>query len=145
MGSVFTFQNLRCGSFQLSSLLLVLTDSVHSNAYSGTMSINFCHTAAVSGTMKLVSHIFSRSKFSMEHQFHYKVPLTLAVWHMSIDLVPLLAAEWTESDKHIKLIGLMTITMKKNTLTKPKENPGRNQLTGSPHHVQLDFYRQTLD
>ena len=47
-----------------------LTDSVHSGAHSGTMSINFCHTAAVSGTMKLVFHIFSRSKFSTEHQFH---------------------------------------------------------------------------
>ena len=47
-----------------------LTDSVHSGAHSGTMFINFCHTAAVSGTMKLVFHIFSRSKFSTEHQFH---------------------------------------------------------------------------
>ena len=47
-----------------------LSDSVHSDAHNGTMSINFCHTAAVSGTMKLVFHIFSRSKFSMEHQFH---------------------------------------------------------------------------
>ena len=47
-----------------------LTDSVHSAAYSGTMSIELCHPARVSGTMKLVFHIFSRSKFSMEHQFH---------------------------------------------------------------------------
>ena len=43
-----------------------LTDSVHSAADSGTMSIELCHTAAVSGTMKLVFHIFSRSKFSMD-------------------------------------------------------------------------------
>ena len=48
----------------------ILTDSVHSAAYSGTTSIELCHTAAVRGTMKLVFHIFSRSKFSMEHQFH---------------------------------------------------------------------------
>ena len=41
---------------------------------------------------------------------------------MSIDLVPLLAAEWTESDKHIKLIGLMTINMKKNN---PDQNKGK--------------------
>ena len=47
-----------------------LTDSVHSAAYSGTRSIELCHTAAVSGTMKLVFHIFSRSKISMEHQFY---------------------------------------------------------------------------
>ena len=47
-----------------------LTDSIHFAAYSGTSSIELCHTAAVSGTMKLVFHIFSRSKFSMEHQFH---------------------------------------------------------------------------
>ena len=32
--------------------------------------IDLCHTAAVSGTMKLVFHIFSRFKFSMEHVFH---------------------------------------------------------------------------
>ena len=51
------------------------------------------------------------------------VPLTLAVWHMSIDLVPLWAAEWTESDKHIKLIGLMTITMKKNNSDQTKGKP----------------------
>ena len=43
------------------------TDSVHSPAHSDTRSIELCHTAAVSGTMKLVFHIFSRSKFSMEH------------------------------------------------------------------------------
>ena len=42
---------------------------------------------------------------------------------MSIELVPLLAAEWTESDKHIKLIGLMTITMKKNNSDKSKGKP----------------------
>ena len=39
---------------------------------------------------------------------------------MSIDLVPLWAADWTESDKHIKLIGLMTITMKKNNSDQTK-------------------------
>ena len=48
----------------------ILTDSVHSGAHSGTMSINFCHTTAVSRTMKLVFHIFSQSKFPTEHQFH---------------------------------------------------------------------------
>ena len=48
------------------------------------------------------------------------MPLTLAVWHRSIDLVPLSAAEWTESDKHIKLIGLKTITMKKNNYDQAK-------------------------
>ena len=42
---------------------------------------------------------------------------------MSIDLVSLLAAEWTESDKHIKLIGLMTITMKKNNSDQTKVKP----------------------
>ena len=42
---------------------------------------------------------------------------------MSIDLVPLLATEWTESDKHIKLIGLMTITMKKNNSDQTKGKP----------------------
>ena len=42
---------------------------------------------------------------------------------MSIELVPLLAAEWTESDKHIKLIGLMTITMKKNNSDQTKGKP----------------------
>ena len=42
---------------------------------------------------------------------------------MSIDLVPLWAADWTESDKHIKLIGLMTITMKKNNSDQTKEKP----------------------
>ena len=42
---------------------------------------------------------------------------------MSIDLVPLLAAEWTESDKHIKVICLMTITMKKNNSDQTKGKP----------------------
>ena len=42
---------------------------------------------------------------------------------MSIDLDPLWAAEWTESDKHIKLIGLMTITMKKNNSDQTKGKP----------------------
>ena len=42
---------------------------------------------------------------------------------MSIDLVPLWAAEWTESDKHIKLIGLMTIRMKKNNSDQTKGKP----------------------
>ena len=42
---------------------------------------------------------------------------------MSIDLVPLWAAEWTESDKHIKLIVLMTITMKKNNSDQTKGKP----------------------
>ena len=38
----------------------------------------------------------------------------------SIDLVPLWAAELTESGKHIKLIGLKTITMKKNNYDQAK-------------------------
>ena len=42
---------------------------------------------------------------------------------MSINLVLLWAAEWTESDKHIKLIGLMTITMKKNNSDQTKGKP----------------------
>ena len=42
---------------------------------------------------------------------------------MSIDLVPLLAAVWTESDTHIKPIGLMTITMKKNNSNQTKGKP----------------------
>ena len=42
---------------------------------------------------------------------------------MSVDLVPLWAAEWTESDKHIKLIGLMTITIKKNNSDQTKGKP----------------------
>ena len=54
--------------------------------------------------------------------------LTPAVWHRSIDLVPLWAAEWTESDKHIKLIGLKTLTMKKNNYDQAKHKNGWNQL-----------------
>ena len=50
---------------------------------------------------------------------------------MSIDLVPLLAAEWTESDKHIKLIGLMTITMKKNNSDQTKGKPWTESVKGS--------------
>ena len=42
---------------------------------------------------------------------------------MSIDLVPLWVAEWTKSDKHIKLIGLMTVTMKKNNSDQTKGKP----------------------
>ena len=66
MSSKYTTVKTQCSS----TAFYGLTDSVHSDAHSGTMSINFCHTAAVSGTMKLVFHIFSRSKFSMESQFH---------------------------------------------------------------------------
>ena len=47
---------------------------------------------------------------------------------MSIDLVPLWAAEWTESDKHIKLIGLRTITMKKNNSDQTKGKPWRESV-----------------
>ena len=47
---------------------------------------------------------------------------------MSIDLVQLLAAEWTESDKHIKLIGLMTITMKKNNSDQTKGKPWTEEI-----------------
>ena len=74
-----------------------IADSVHSAAHSGTRSIDLCHTAAVSDTMTLVFHIFSQSKFSMEHQFHSAA-----------------------SDKLIKLIGLKTITMKKNNYDQAK-------------------------
>ena len=42
---------------------------------------------------------------------------------MSIDLVPLLAVEWRESDEHNKLIGLVTITMKKNNSDQTKGKP----------------------
>ena len=42
---------------------------------------------------------------------------------MSIDLVRLWAAEWTESDEHSKLIGLMIITMKKNNSDQTKGKP----------------------
>ena len=63
------------------------------------------------------------------------VPLTLAVWHRSIDLVPLWAAEWTESDKHIKLIDLMTITMKKNN---------SDQTKGKPWTESVNFHCLTL-
>ena len=48
------------------------------------------------------------------------MPLTLVVWHRSIDLVLPWAAEWTESDKHIKLIGLKTITKKKKNYDQAK-------------------------
>ena len=47
---------------------------------------------------------------------------------MSIDLVPLWAAEWTESDKRIKLIGLMTITMKKNNSDQTKGKPWKESV-----------------
>ena len=57
--------------------------------------------------MKLVFHIFSRSKFSLEYQFY-----------CAADTGGM--AEWTESDKHIKLIGLKTITMKKNNYDQAK-------------------------
>ena len=51
---------------------------------------------------------------------------------MSIDLVPLWVAEWTESDKHIKLIGLMTITMKKNNSDQTKGKPWTESVTIAP-------------
>ena len=58
-------------------------------------------------------------------QVSYGTPVSLCLWHRwygtrSIDLVPLWAAEWTESVKHIKLIGLKTITMKKNNFDQTK-------------------------
>ena len=49
---------------------------------------------------------------------------------MSIDLEPLWAAEWTESDKHIKPIGLMTITMKKNNSDQTKGKPWTESVNG---------------
>ena len=99
----------------------MLTDSVHSGAHSGTMSINFCHTAAVSGTMKLVFHIFSRSKFSTEHQFHC-APGTGGMAYVYRPSAAVCGG-MAESDKHIKLIGLMTITMKKNNSDQTKGKP----------------------
>ena len=66
------------------------------------------------------------------------VPLTLAVWHMSIDLMPLWAAEWTESDKHIKLIGLMTITMLKNNSDQTKGKPWKESVKSVWIHL---YYR----
>ena len=55
---------------------------------------------------------------------------------MSIDLVPLLAADWTESDKHIKLIGLMTITMKKNNSDQTKGKPWTESV--NPLNAQIN-------
>ena len=67
------------------------------------------------------------------------MPLTPAVWHRSIDLVPLWAAEWTESDKHIKLIGLKTITMKKNNYDQAKRKTWMESVNGLINETQLDF------
>ena len=50
--------------------LICLSDSVHSTAHSGTRSIDICHTASVSGTMKLVFCRKLGSAEDMEHQFH---------------------------------------------------------------------------
>ena len=50
--------------------LICLSDSVHSAANSGTRSIDICHTASVSGTMKLVFRRKLGSAEDMEHQFH---------------------------------------------------------------------------
>ena len=60
---------------------------------------------------------------------------------MSIDLVPLWAAEWTESDKHIKLIGLMTITMKKNNSDQTKGKPWAESVNigRSKFEILFDF------
>ena len=49
--------------------LICLSDSVHSAANSSTRSIDICHTASVSGTMKLVFHRKLGSAEDMEHQF----------------------------------------------------------------------------
>ena len=54
---------------------------------------------------------------------------------MSIDLVPLWAAEWTVSDKHIKLIGLMTITMKRNN---------SDQTKGKPWTESVNIYKEII-
>ena len=50
--------------------LICLSDSVHSAANSGTRSIDICHTASVSGTMKLMFRRKLGSAEDMEHQFH---------------------------------------------------------------------------
>ena len=50
--------------------LICLSDFVHSAANSGTRSIDICHTASVSGTMKLVFRRKLGSAEDMEHQFH---------------------------------------------------------------------------
>ena len=68
---------------------------------------------------------------------------------MSIDLVPLWAAEWTESDKHIKLIGLMTITMKKNNSDQTKGKPWTESvysfhLLGFPNPIAGYFQQVTM-
>ena len=57
---------------------------------------------------------------------------------MSIDLVPLWVAEWTESDKRIKLLGLMTITMKKNNSDQTKGKPWTESVNGI--FVSTNFY-----
>ena len=60
---------------------------------------------------------------------------------MSIDLVPLWAAEWTESDKHIKLIGLMTITMKKNNSDQTKGKPWTESVKRLHHLYYCSFIK----
>ena len=60
---------------------------------------------------------------------------------MSIDLVPLWAAEWTESDKHIKLIGLMTITMKKNNSDQTKGKPWTESVKEIKTHIKLICFK----
>ena len=61
---------------------------------------------------------------------------------MSIDLVPLWVAEWTESDKHIKLIGLKTITMKKNNYDQAKRKTWTESVKGRIKTYFLDFIIQ---
>ena len=50
--------------------LICLSDSIHSAANRGTRSIDICHTASVSGTMKLVFRRKLGLAEDMEHQFH---------------------------------------------------------------------------
>ena len=65
---------------------------------------------------------------------------------MSIDLVPLLAAEWTESDKHIKVICLMSITMKKNNSDQTKGKPWTESVEGfcRAGYVLFNFFSENI-
>ena len=59
---------LHCYSLKTNFISLIcLSDSV---THSGTRSIDLCHSAGVSGTMKLVLHRKLGSAEDMEHQFH---------------------------------------------------------------------------
>ena len=47
--------------------------------------------------------------------------------------------EWTESDKHIKLIGLKTITMKKNNYDQAKRKTWMESVKGGYHSKICNF------